>query len=390
MKEGERVGMIAETQTHDRRPTGKLYATRWKHEHLRSILIGIIIVFAVVVMFNSLLRDASAIDVTVVDNGKTANYRTWSGSVSEFLDEQGIHIGPYDQISLSPAAALNKNERIVIERAKRLWIQADGVQQVKYTTKQTIGEALADLNIPLGSLDRVIPPTDEPVREGANVRIVRVHVDKIETEHPIAFTVVKKHDRNLEEGKEKIVTTGKEGILVKTMERVFEDGKLVSERMLDETVVRPAVQQVVSVGSKKPVQMTLAKQLQSGATKESTLKLNGKAINVKHVLTNVTLTAYSAGPESTGKKPGDPGYGITASGTKVQEGRTIAVDPTVIPMGWWVYIEGIGFRRAEDTGSAIKGKKIDVYFDSDDYVKRFGKKRGYNVYVIGPAKPTAD
>ena len=82
------------------------------------------------------------------------------------------------------------------------------------------------------------------------------------------------------------------------------------------------------------------------------------------MLKNVTLTAYSAGVASTGKAKSHPEYGITASGTTVTEGRTIAVDPKVIPMGWWVYIEGIGFRRAEDTGSAVKGNKIDVYFES--------------------------
>ncbi|MNP19135.1 Cell wall-binding protein YocH precursor [compost metagenome] len=59
-------------------------------------------------------------------------------------------------------------------------------------------------------------------------------------------------------------------------------------------------------------------------------------------------------------------------------------------MGWWVYIEGIGFRRAEDTGSAIKGNKIDVYFDSTSYANKFGTKRGYTVYVIGPKKPVTD
>jgi 3D (Asp-Asp-Asp) domain-containing protein len=73
----------------------------------------------------------------------------------------------------------------------------------------------------------------------------------------------------------------------------------------------------------------------------------------------------------------------------VTEGRTIAVDPKVIPIGWWVYIEGIGLRRAEDIGSGVKGNKIDVYFDNLDYAKRFGLKRGYKVYIIGKDKPAS-
>jgi len=70
-------------------------------------------------------------------------------------------------------------------------------------------------------------------------------------------------------------------------------------------------------------------------------------------------TAYTAGPESTGKYPGHPAYGITKSGQPVVEGRTIAVDPTVIPLGTWVYIEHIGLRRAEDTGGNY-GRTIEL------------------------------
>jgi 3D (Asp-Asp-Asp) domain-containing protein len=104
-------------------------------------------------------------------------------------------------------------------------------------------------------------------------------------------------------------------------------------------------------------------------------------------LNNVTLTAYTAHAASTGKTSEHPQYGITYSGTRATEGRTIAVDPKVIPIGWWVYIEGIGLRRAEDTGSAIKGNKIDIYFESEEYAKKFGLKRGYKVYIIGKDKP---
>ena len=57
------------------------------------------------------------------------------------------------------------------------------------------------------------------------------------------------------------------------------------------------------------------------------------------------------------------GDGITATGTKATEGRTIAVDPEVIPYGTIVIIDGHTY-VAEDCGGAIKGNKIDIYMDN--------------------------
>lgn len=99
------------------------------------------------------------------------------------------------------------------------------------------------------------------------------------------------------------------------------------------------------------------------------------------------LTAYTAGYESTGKTPSHPAYGITSSGAKVQENHTIAVDPAVIPIGSLVYIEGIGIRQAEDTGSAIKGKRIDVYIPDLQEAMNFGVKEDVQVYVLNNKLP---
>ncbi len=61
----------------------------------------------------------------------------------------------------------------------------------------------------------------------------------------------------------------------------------------------------------------------------------------------------------------------TATGTNPKQGRTIAVDPDVIPYGTKVYIDGKEY-IAEDCGGAIKGNRIDVYFDNHQEALDFG------------------
>jgi len=386
------MGVVPLGSTHDPRPTGKLIAARWKHEHLRVILLSAILSFALTILFLMLLHGASAMSVTVVDGGKSTVIHTRSSDVRSLFQEHNIAVGPYDQLSPPLNADLGDGSTIVIDRAASVTLIADGKNAVQYTTEETVKDALSSLNVQLGARDKIYPAPDTPVYDGMKIRIVRVTKEVKEAKIPVQFTVVEKKDASLLQGKQKVVQTGKPGMIVKKFEKVYEDGRLVSDRMLSKAVAQSAVPKIVAVGTKKkPAVTALSYDARAEASADAkTLKLNGRTVKVKSVLSNVTLTAYTAGPESTGKDKGDPGYGITASGTKVSEGRTISVDPDVIPLGWWVYIEGIGFRRAEDTGSAVKGKKIDVYYDSEKYANKFGRKRGHTVYVIGPVKPSAD
>lgn len=87
------------------------------------------------------------------------------------------------------------------------------------------------------------------------------------------------------------------------------------------------------------------------------------------------ITAYH-GSQVKGRK-----QAVTASGKIAAAGRTIAVDPRVIPMGTVVEIEGIGTRIAEDTGRDIKGKWIDLYATSLHEARKFGVKRK-QVYIV--------
>ena len=86
-----------------------------------------------------------------------------------------------------------------------------------------------------------------------------------------------------------------------------------------------------------------------------------------------SVTAYTAGYESTQKRKGQDGYGITASGSYVQEGRTVAC-PKSMPFGTVIEIEGIGQRVCEDRGGAITEGHIDLYIEDLGTARSFGRK----------------
>ena len=88
-----------------------------------------------------------------------------------------------------------------------------------------------------------------------------------------------------------------------------------------------------------------------------------------------STTAYTSGVESK-----------TASGRIVGRNpngiSTVSVDPNVIPFGTYLYVEGYGYAVAADTGSAINGNELDLYFNSSSECYDWGRKN-VKVTVIG-------
>ena len=85
--------------------------------------------------------------------------------------------------------------------------------------------------------------------------------------------------------------------------------------------------------------------------------------------------------QATGYTPYDAGCtGITATGTRAGYG-TIAVDPSVIPLGTQLYIPGYGYGIAADTGGAIKGNKIDLCYETKSDAFSWGR-RNVTIYIV--------
>lgn len=376
------MGVIQNGETHVKRSSSMSFAMRWKHGNLRLILVGALFSIVMTTMFVLLMQGTSIKKVGLVVNGEEKHIKTRQTTLSALLEEQQIPVSEHDRISAMLNTELNHNDKFHIQHTIPVQLTADGRTETLYTVGKTVEQTLQDLGMEIGELDKLTPPAEEAVTEGSQIQIVRVHKVLEDQTETIPFETVKQDDPNLLKGKEQVVSEGVEGVLAKKIEKVYEDGELVAENVVDTKVAQESVTKVVALGTKNPVVVLSASSPNIDEVTKGDVKFG-----YKQILNNVTLTAYSVDVASTGKTSDHPQYGITFSGTKVSEGRTIAVDPKVIPIGWWVYIEGIGLRRAEDTGSAVKGNKIDVYFDNPDYAKRFGMKRGYKVYIIGKEKP---
>jgi len=380
------MGVFQPEVTHDSQSSSRSYALRWEQVNLRVLSLAGVISIAIALLILLYVHGQSSKEFVLVIDGQVQTLETRESLLSDVLAKEQITLQPHDEISMSLSNKLENGDRIVITRAKPFSLTADGETRTLYTTESTIGQAIDKLGIELQGLDKIFPSLDSTLAANMDIKIIRINKQTVQRTESLPFRIIKTADPTLAKGTVKVTQTGTPGVMIQHIEKIYQDGELASMRMVGKEVQTVTKDKVIAVGTKvipKPVVAVKTSQKTS-----KTAKVNANSNNIaskagvdfeyKKVIKNVSMTAYSSE---------EPGIGTrTASGTRVTEGRTIAVDPDIIPMGWWVYIEGLGFRRAEDTGGAINGNKIDIYYDSLSHARNFGRK-SRTVYVIGPVKP---
>lgn len=114
------------------------------------------------------------------------------------------------------------------------------------------------------------------------------------------------------------------------------------------------IDQAIKITNLNKSNQDLSSQLTSIQSDLKVLKQNKVAYIGKY-----KITYYCACKQCCGKD-----NGITASGTRVQEGVTVAADTSKLPFGTKIYIQGIGWRTVQDRGGSIKGNRLDIYIPS--------------------------
>jgi 3D (Asp-Asp-Asp) domain-containing protein len=155
------------------------------------------------------------------------------------------------------------------------------------------------------------------------------------------------------------------------------DEKQVPENGMVEAALKTISNTLKSLPALENIKITSA-EMEQPQKIEDTIDLK------KYTSVTVTATGYTAGKESTGKLESHPAYGITKSGVRVKRDiySTIAADTTVFPIGTVLFIPDYGYGVVADTGSAIKGKRIDLYYNTvEEVYEKWGKKT-LKVYII--------
>ncbi|NLY44424.1 MAG: DUF348 domain-containing protein [Tissierella sp.] len=306
-------------------------------------------------------------EVTLNVDGKISKFVSYSDTVQELIETEEVNFSEKAFINVPLDSKIESNIEIIIRNPIPYTIDDRGFLLETSSIFETVGEVLEDHHIELGEKDYTYPEMSEKIAPGTTITIYRVteEVEVVETVIPFEEHVVT--SRDLDVGVTKVVQEGQDGLNRKYIKKEYINGVLLSETVDYEVVVTEPVEQVTEKGSRDLI-----------------LTSRGDTRFRKSITMNAS--AYDLSYESTGKRPGDKWYGITASGTKVRPG-VVAVDPRVIPLGTKLYIKSLdgtpdyGFAVAEDKGGAIKGNKIDLFFESSADVKRFGR-RNVKVYIL--------
>lgn len=300
---------------------------------------------------NQVIVWKQAKQVKIVQDNEKKTIWTTAGTVAELLKEQQIVLNEQDEISPKPQETIKSKMDIRIKSALHLTLVDGGKEQQVWSTSATVADFLTQQGIKLNEFDRVEPSISETVKKDGVINVIRVEKVTDVVEEPVHFAVITKKDESLEKGKQVTVKDGRQGLISREYEVILENGKEVSRKLINEQSLREKLDKVVAVGTKE-----LDIQVSRGAETGTEFYVNTTA-----------YTAYCNGCS-----------GVTATGFDLRanpNAKIIAVDPRVIPLGTKVYVEGYGYAVASDTGGAIKGHKIDVFFPSKAEAFRWGVRK---------------
>ena len=225
----------------------------------------------------------------------------------------------------------------------------DKPEVVCSTKGRALGELVGLLGIELSDAQKTEADLSSFIDGDVNVAVDSVTYGTATSEESIDYETKYVDVDTIPRGSTRVQQAGSEGVRTVTYNVTYVNGVETAREKSGEYVSRQPTDRVIARGT------------------GGTAVIGGVPSSYSYVLI-CDSTVYTGG-------------GITASGLPATE-QVIAVDPTVIPLGTKVYIEGIGYRIAADTGGLIKGNFIDIYYETSNPNFAGYGRRNVKVYIL--------
>ena len=252
--------------------------------------------------------------LTVDLDGTTRQYWTTATTVASALNQLGIRADGA-KLSVSRSEPLGRQGlTLTVSTPKDVTVKVDGTTRTATTTGATVGDALAELKIPVGPMDKVKPGLDTPLTaQGATIEVSRVQQKTVTVTESIAPGVTQRPDSSLAKGTTRTVTAGKPGSKLVTYAQTFVNGKLATRVAQTVKVVSQPVATVVAVGTKAPAPTSAGPIPSSGGLNWAALAQCESGGNPRAVDPSGTYYGLYQFDQSTWNSVGGSGSPINAS-----------------------------------------------------------------------------
>ena len=355
-------------------------------------------------MVQALDRDT----VTFSVDGVSQQAKVKPGTVKQALAQQGITVGPHDDVQPSLDSEIHDGQVITVNYGRRVVVTIDGKKVVRWTTAKNVAEVLAQLNqsdpdnlvsvsrsldisraglsfsmqtakdvtvtiggkaqkvtavgtvadalkaakVEVDSSDVVNPGLGTPLADGMKITLTMVDQKSQKRRVAVPFSTKKVEDSSLPKGEIKVITKGVNGINEETWTVVFKDGKKVSEKKVSSKVVNAPVTQVVKVGTKTASSS-------SPSTRSSSASHRSTASQSSDPVTSGTTCLASTYGEGDGTAGGP-----TASGETFDPSAFTAASKT-LPLGSTIRVTNVSNGRTvtvriNDRGPYVGGRCLDL------------------------------
>lgn len=355
-------------------------------------------------MVQALDRDT----VTFSVDGVSQQAKVKPGTVKQALAQQGITVGPHDDVQPSLDSEIHDGQVITVNYGRRVVVTIDGKKVVRWTTAKNVAEVLAQLNqsdpdnlvsvsrsldisraglsfsmqtakdvtvtiggktqkitavgtvadalkaakVEVDSSDAVNPGLGTPLSDGMKIILTMVDQKSQKRRVAVPFSTKKVEDSSLPKGEIKVITKGVNGINEETWTVVFKDGKKVSEKKVSSKVVNAPVTQVIKVGTKTASSS-------SPSTRSSSASHRSTASQSSDPVTSGTTCLASTYGEGDGTAGGP-----TASGETFDPSAFTAASKT-LPLGSTIRVTNVSNGRTvtvriNDRGPYVGGRCLDL------------------------------